>query len=124
MLRQFSSAWLILFCVLACYRYFKLQDDLGAIVLFGVAQIGTLGLIFPGFVRWLFIGTTIVTFPIGVVMANILMAVTYYLIITPIGLVMRVAGRDALRLKRPGECSSLWQSCERQSEPNRYLKQY
>ncbi len=124
MLRQFAGAWLVLFVVLAGYRHFKEQNGMGALVFLGFAQLGMMGLIAPVSVRWLFIGVTVVTFPIGVVMANILMAVTYYLIMTPIGLAMRLSGRDALRLNMSGHCPSHWQSCERDTDPNRYLKQY
>ena len=44
---------------------------------------------------------------LGWVNSRILLALLFYLVMTPIGLVQRLAGRDALR-RRSGESASYW----------------
>ena len=48
---------------------------------------------------------------------RLLMAVLFYAVVTPIGLVMRFTGRDSLRLRRRPEAPSYWRA--RRSEPDR-----
>jgi hypothetical protein len=44
----------------------------------------------------------------GFVSTHIILAITYYVVFTPVGLVMRVLGRDPLRLRHTGENESYW----------------
>jgi len=48
---------------------------------------------------------------IGKVIGRVVLTLFYFLILTPLGLVLRLAGRDLLKLRRlpPGE--SYWQKC-------------
>ncbi|HZC25173.1 MAG TPA: hypothetical protein VE866_17685, partial [Candidatus Binatia bacterium] len=90
-------------------------------ILVGVALIGILGLAKPGLVRWLFVGASIVAFPIGWVVTLVALLLMFYLIVTPMALVFRWRGRDELRLKRPGGAESLWLERRETPEPGRYL---
>lgn len=60
----------------------------------------------------------------GIVMSNLLIAIFYYLVITPIGLVMRVSGRDPLQ-KRPNRSgASYWRDAEKSVDSERYFRQF
>ena len=48
-----------------------------------------------------------IAFIIGSVVSPVLLAILYFAMVTPMALIMRLLGRDALRLKRP-ETSSYW----------------
>lgn len=48
-----------------------------------------------------------VSFIIGTVMSPVILGLVYYGVLTPLSLIMRLGGRDALRLKRP-EGSTYW----------------
>jgi len=48
----------------------------------------------------------------GWFMTRVILAILFYLIITPIGLVMRLTGRDPLDRKFPGKEKSYWVKCE------------
>jgi hypothetical protein len=50
----------------------------------------------------------LVTFPIGLVVFPVLIAVLYYGIFTPIGLVMRLLGRDVMKASFDPKASSYW----------------
>jgi hypothetical protein len=89
-----------------------------------VSLLGLIGLARPALMRWLFIGATVITFPIGWVITQLVLLLMFLLVITPVALLLRLRGRDILQLKRPPEQVSLWQQRSERTEPGRYLKQF
>ncbi|HSD60627.1 MAG TPA: SxtJ family membrane protein [Burkholderiales bacterium] len=45
---------------------------------------------------------------LGRIVSPVVIGILYYLVITPFGVVMRLAGKDPLRLKREPEARSYW----------------
>jgi hypothetical protein len=64
-----------------------------------------------------------VGFVIGSVVGRLLLALCYYGVLTPIALLMRLRGRDALRLRRR-ECESYWVDLPPPPPPERYERQF
>ena len=76
---------------------------------------------------WLiYAGLTLVAFPIGFVISHVLMAVIYYLVITPIGLLFRLIGRDVLgkRIDRGSGAASYWHVRGAPRDAASYFKLY
>ncbi len=124
MLRQFSGAGLVVFAGLAGHRALVRHDPGAALVLGAVALLGLIGLVRPARMRWLFIGATVITFPIGWIISQLVLLLMFLLVITPVALFLRLRGRDILQLKRPPDNVSLWQQRPERTEPGRYLKQF
>ena len=61
---------------------------------------------------------------IGFIVSNTLFALFYYFIITPLGCVMRMTGRDALNLRPDSATSTHWRDHEEVQDPKRYYRQY
>lgn len=61
---------------------------------------------------------------IGLVMANLLLASVYYGVATPIAIVMKLIGRDALRRKLDRNAKTYWQDAKQPSDPKRYYSQF
>lgn len=74
--------------------------------------------------RWLFVGLMVLAFPIGFVLSQVLMAAIYYLVMTPIGLVFRLIGRDAMGRKLDPKMASYWHDRGPQRSPDNYFKLY
>ncbi len=125
MLRQFAAAWLVFFLAVAVYRYFGRGQHTAGIVLGVVAIVaGVVGLIRPALVRWLFVGATIVAFPIGWVVSQVMLAVMFYGIVTPLAVLFRMRGRDLLcRKPAPGR-ASFWMPKETPQDLRSYFRQY
>ncbi len=125
MLRQFAAAWLVFFLAVAVYRYFGRGQHTAAIVLGVVAVVvGVAGLIRPALARWLFVGATIVAFPIGWVVSQVMLAVMFYGIVTPLAVLFRMRGRDLLcRKPAPGR-ASFWMPKETPQDLRSYFRQY
>jgi hypothetical protein len=124
MLRQFSGAWLVVFSGWAGHRALLRHQPGAALILGGVAVLGLLGWARPAWMRWPFVVATVITFPIGWVISQLVLLLMFLLVITPVALFMRLRGRDILQLKRPPENVSLWKRRPEQTEPGRYLKQF
>ena len=61
---------------------------------------------------------------IGLVVGNVLFSAFYYLVLTPMGLAMRLGGRDPLRRKLDRSTPTYWQDAEKVVDPKRYYRQF
>ena len=92
-----------LFLAMALRQAFAHGHPTAGWMLGAIACIGLLGLLKPFIVRWLFIGATVAAFPIGWLVTQLMLAIMFYLVLTPVALVFRWRGRDELQLKRKTE---------------------
>ncbi len=87
-------------------------------------SIGVLYYILPPFQRYFFVGWMLLAFPIGWVISHLILGVVYYLILTPIGLVMKLLGHDPMQRKIDREADTYWQAHKPTTEPGRYFRQF
>jgi Saxitoxin biosynthesis operon protein SxtJ len=73
------------------------------------------GGILPRALKWIYIAWMSVAFVLGFVMAHVILTILFYLVIAPIGLLARLAGKDFLSLKLGREAKSYW--IPRESKP-------
>lgn len=124
-LRQFALLWLVLVAALALWQYLAGGGWLVAAALgLLAATVGLAGLARPALVRPVFVGWLMLTFPLGWLVSHAVLAIVYYLLITPLGLAMQCCGRDPLRLRRPVGADSYWQARGQSDEARRHLRQY
>ncbi len=74
--------------------------------------------------RWLYIGLTLVAMPIGLVVSFVLLAVFYFLLLTPLAIVFRLIGRDSLHRRYEPEVESYWVDHKPNENMERYLHQF
>jgi hypothetical protein len=123
-LRQFAGLFLVVFLVLAAWRWWGGRPDGTAIVLAAAALlVGIPGLIVPSLVRPVFTGWMIAAFPIGWTISRVVLGVVFYGVVTPLAFVFRTAGRDVLRLRRrsPG---SYWLAKRQPDSASDYFRQF
>ena len=65
-----------------------------------------------------------VTFPIGLVVSFTLLAIFYFLLLAPLGLIFRLMGRDALCRKFDATAESYWLSRQEPESPEQYFRQF
>src|SRR5436309_12112846 len=98
-LRQFAGLWLGFFAALAGWHGLARGRTAAAALLLAAALLpGVAGLLRPRLLRPLFVGCTLLTFPLGWLTATLLSALLYYGLFTPLGVFFRLRGRDALHL--------------------------
>jgi Saxitoxin biosynthesis operon protein SxtJ len=78
----------------------------------------------PPLRRPLYLGWSYVTFPIGWAISHLLLAATYYFIFTPVGLAMRLLGRDPMERHFDPNAESYWIEHNPGGDPSRYFRQF
>ena len=121
-LRQFAGGWLVCFLALA-FRYGLLKHSHPGEILALVSLAGVLGLIAPRVLHWPFVVLTIAAFPIGWAVTQVVLALMFYCVLSPLALVFRWRGRDTLQLRQP-DTATHWVTREEQPSPEKYLKQF
>ena len=124
-LRQFSAAWLIFFSAFGAHQYFvRGHHRVGIASIIAALIFGILGLAKPAAVRWLFITSTTLAFPIGWLLSQIMLALMFYLVLTPIALIFRLTGRDVLQRKFDPTRKSYWLPKQTPRDVRSYFRQY
>lgn len=125
-LRQFGAAALVMLTVMGLL--FGLKFDWPWSVISGFITAGAvifvLSLISAKLVRPIYIALVAAGYPIGWAVSHILMAVFFYGIITPLALVFRLFGRDALNRNYKSQQETYWQDYPRADSVKRYFKQF
>ncbi len=121
-LRQFAGLCLLFFGSLGVWHLSHGRTGLGVAVLL-LATIGLPGLVWPKCLRPVFVGWLMAVFPIGWLVSHVLLTVVYYGLFTPMAVVFRLRGRDALRL-RPVSLESYWQPKAQPAGVTSYFRQF
>jgi hypothetical protein len=125
-LRQFSGIILPLFgLVVAVILWFRLALVLPAlVVLILVGVVAAVGLLRPALARPVYVGWMIAAFPIGWLIGHLMMAMVFFLVLTPIGLCRRLVGRDSLPRRFDRSRTSYWEPRDMAADQGRYFRQF
>ena len=124
-LRQFAGLWLAFFAALAWVQGARHGVGVPVALLALLALgVGVPGLWQPRSVRWVFVGSMVLTFPAGWVISRLLLAGLFHAVFTPLGLLFRLSGRDVLGLRRrPGE-DTYWRPKPAAADAGGYFRQF
>jgi hypothetical protein len=123
-LRQFALIWIGFFALIGVYCWWGHDSLRAASIVWAVAAAGLLGYLRPGVFRPVYVLWMALALPIGWTISHLLLMIVYYLVMTPIGLLMRLFGYDPM--ERQFECSakSYWKTHDPAASTARYFKQY
>lgn len=125
-LNQFGFVWLGFLVVFAAVAWFKWHSPVVSGILGGAAVVvPAIGWLAPRFMRLVFLGLSYAAFPIGWVVSHLVLAMVYFLVVTPIGLIMRLLGHDPMRRRFDRGATSYW--IERSAtavNARRYFRQF
>ena len=80
----------------------------------GVALLAVL--LRPAWFRGFYRAGATAGYHVGQFMGQVLLVLFFFLVLTPLGLALRLAGKDLLRLKRDRSADSYWQPAPRESQ--------
>ena len=125
-LRQFSGIWFPgFFALVGGFVLYHTGSLATAGCIWGPAlALSVLGYLAPQFVRPVFVAWICAAYPIGWVVSHVLLAAIFYLVFTPIGLVMRLFGRDPLQRKFERSAQTYWVSHNPARDSKRYFRQF
>ncbi len=99
-LRVFGLALAMILAVLAWRLHWTI--GIAAAVAAGVTVVFPMGL------RWIYVVMMIVPYPLGMALSCVALAAIYYGVITPLGWLARLCGRDALGLHSRRQAPTYW----------------
>lgn len=129
-LKQFGGVFLIALPLLGWVATGKPRTlDAANLPLLGsLAGLGLVialtGFVRPQALKWLFIGTSLIAFPIGMIIGELTQLLIFLLVFTPIALIFRLIGRDALQRKIDREASTYWQPKPQPRNARSYYRQF
>ena len=96
--------WLVCFGGLAVWEgLVREHTNLAATLAVLALTVGPVGIIWPRAMRPIYVGWMVLAFPIGWTISQVILALMFYGLFTPIGLIFRLIGRDPLhRARQPG----------------------
>jgi len=124
-LRWFGVIVALVFAVLGVVARFVWGTPTAANVLWIIG--GAVFVIYyaiPPIRRLMFIGWMYLVFPIGWVVGHVLLGITYYLVLTPIGILRRTLAGDPMERKFDREGSTYWIERPPPAEASRYFRQF
>jgi len=96
-----------------------------ALAIFAVGfTIFLISMISSRLTRMIYVVLMAVTFPIGLVVSFTLLAIFYFLLLAPFGLIFRLMGRDALCRKFDATAESYWLSRREPESTEQYFRQF
>ena len=124
-LNQFGFIWLGFFILFGLLAWFKLERHTAATVVWALAVVvPVIGWLVPAFMKMVFLGLSYAAFPIGFVISHVILAVVYYLVLTPVGLAMRLFRYDPMNRALEPDRQSYWIEREPQPDAKQYFRQY
>ncbi len=125
-LRRFAAIWWPAFFAGVGGVVLYTGGSLGAAadIWIAAACVSAAGLAYPPFMRVVFIGLVRITMPIGIVVSWLLLAVIYFGVITPIGLLSRALRADPLQRDRDEAAATYWNRYDPPEEADRYFEQF
>jgi ABC-type uncharacterized transport system permease subunit len=108
-LTVFGGIWLVFFGFFGAWTLWRGGSQLaGSLLLSAAVAVPAIGRLSPKFLRLVFLGMSYATYPIGLVVSLAIMLVMYYLVVTPIGLLMRLLGHDPMQRRFDRGATSYW----------------
>jgi len=90
----------------------------------GGGALAALFFLVPKVRRPIYLGWIYAAFPIGFVVSHVILAAIYYLVFTPIGLLLRLMGKDPMSRAFDRTARSYWVEHDPHKDPRRYLRQF
>ena len=133
-LKQFGLIAFAGFGLLAALAYFEKLvfafglGDMRVAVAAVLASLGILALVFsivaPRANRLIYVGFSLLAFPIGFVLSYLIMGFLFFFVIGPVAVGLRLFGRDPLHRAPDPDAASYWSKAHSPRDKESYFHQY
>lgn len=124
-LRKFGLVVGVVFVALGAWFLFR-RKPVWPYLLSPGAALMFMGVVAPRLLRQVYMGWMAMALTLGLVVSTVILTLFFFLIVTPISLVARLAGKDFLSLKLQPHATSYWIVRPRRSprRPEEYEQQF
>ncbi len=124
-LRWFAGICLLWLAPLAAWQGFIRGQATAAGLLMTIALgVGLVGFLWPQLIRPIYVGSMFAVFPLGWTVSWVLLAILFYGVLTPIGLLFKLRSRDVLCLRPDPTKNSYWSMKPAPADPRSYFRQF
>jgi len=124
-LNVFGVIWLCFFAVVGAIVLNKSgSTTIATIIWVLAATIPAIGWAVPAFMRIVFVAMAYAAFPIGFVVSHLILVIIYYLVLTPIGIIMRLFGYDPMNRQFEKTAETYWSPRTQEDNQDTYFKQF
>ena len=124
-LRVFAVLQVVFFAIIATVLYNKSGSTTLPIAIVAVsAVVGVIGFFVQPFMRAIYVVWMFAVWPIGLVVSHVVLAIVFYLVLTPIGIIMKLCGRDPMERKFDKHAGTYWIPRQQESDTRRYFRQF
>lgn len=121
-LRQFGLLCIVLLPAIA-WVWGGSSSTIGTAALIG-AGLGLLGIFAPGALKPVFVSFVLVSFPIGLIIGELILLMIFIGVFVPMALLFRMIGRDVLQRRIKTESETFWVPRSAPGNVRRYFQQY
>lgn len=123
-LRRFAIAMLIGFFVLGSLSAWRAKGmGAGSLVLWSIGVVLAVAAFVPKLGRIAYLAVYLPTSIIGYVVSNVLLTLMFFLIITPLGIILKLMGKDVLQQRRPIR-KTHWTPVKESKNEDSYYRQF
>lgn len=123
-LRQFAAIGAGLLVAVAAVQAAAFGRPGVAVALGGAAAlVGVVGRVRPTALRPVFVGMMVVTFPVNWLVTRLILAALFYGVFTPLGVIFKVIGRDALDRRLRPDLDTYWAPKPAAADVRSYFRQ-
>ena len=123
-IRSFGVTFAIIFLMIAGFLYYQEKDSF-QLFIYLAGSFSGLGFILPILLKPFYMVWMIFATILGWFMTKMILSLFFYIIITPIGLLLKILGKDLLHLKEQENKKSYWNIRNSEDEKNQnYEKQF
>lgn len=125
-LKDFAFVALIMFNLLGLVLFWLGKISGHGYFIFAIAGVLTyvFGRISTKLIKPIFLAMIVLTFPIGWIVSNLVMALFYYGVITGVGLFFRIIKRDPLCRKYDANVDTYWIQSKNKRSAKDYFRQF
>lgn len=123
-IRYFATTLVVLAVVFAIIL--TVAGKLFSALLIGASGIGLAALcrLVPSIGRWIYVIWMAVTYVLSLIISPVVIAIIYYIVLTPMAFFARIAGKDELNLKRKASQSTYFADGDYDTSPDSFRRQF
>jgi hypothetical protein len=119
----FGAAWLALLAGAGASCWRKGHPEAATLLWVLAAAVPLAGALERSLIRHVFVGLSVLTYPVGLAVSQVALALVYFGFVTPLGLTMRLFGHDPLQRKPDLKCPTFWRERGPPGDPESYFRQ-
>ena len=124
-LNQFGLAWLVFVGAWGAAAMWRWHSPSAAVALWITAVVvPAAGWLCRPIMRAAYLALTLAAYPVGVVVSTVVLAAVYFLVLTPVGLLMRLLGRDPMFRRFDRAAATYWRVHTPPADSGRYFRQF